>query len=90
MYSSSFFCSFSCTLSTSEFLGRGNFSGDWARIRAGAPAKFQAVNAHFSAQVHAFFNALHDLEDMADKQSSDELDLIRPDEGLQPVIRVVN
>ncbi len=55
------------------------------------PAEFEAVNAHFSAQVHAFFNALHNLEDMADKQSSEELDLIRQDEDLRPlVIRIVN
>ncbi|KAI0855459.1 hypothetical protein F4860DRAFT_34597 [Xylaria cubensis] len=40
-------------------------------------AEFEAVHAHFSAQVHAFFNALHDLEDMADKKASEELDLIR-------------
>ncbi|KAI0903642.1 hypothetical protein F4823DRAFT_568486 [Ustulina deusta] len=33
------------------------------------PAEFEVVDAHFSAQVHAFFNALHDLEHMADKQS---------------------
>ncbi|KAK9794423.1 hypothetical protein AB5N19_00234 [Seiridium cardinale] len=46
------------------------------------PAEFEAVNAHFSAQVHAFFNALHDLEDMSDNKSSDDLDLIRQDEGL--------
>lgn len=54
-------------------------------------AEFEAVNAHFSAQVHAFFNAVHILEDMADKQSSDELVLIRRDENLQPVvIRIVD
>jgi len=55
-------------------------------------ADFEAVNAHFSAQVHAFFNALHDLEDMAAKQSPDELPFIRAGlgEGLQPVIRVAN
>ena len=44
----------------------------------------------FSAQVHAFFNALHDLEDMADKPSSNDLDLCRPDECLRPVIRISN
>lgn len=54
------------------------------------PAEFEAVNAHFSAQVHAFFHALHDLEDMADKPSSDDLDLCRPDECLRPVIRISN
>jgi hypothetical protein len=54
------------------------------------PAEFEAVNAHFSAQVHAFFNALHALEDVSDKKSSDELDLIRPDEGLKPAIRIIN
>lgn len=48
------------------------------------PAEFEAVNAHFSAQVHAFFSALHDLEDMSDKKSSDELDLIRQDEAFGP------
>ncbi|KAI0121046.1 hypothetical protein BJ170DRAFT_646067 [Xylariales sp. AK1849] len=53
-------------------------------------ALFEAVNAHFSAQVHALFNALHSFEDAADKQSSDELDLIRPDEGLWPAIRLIN
>ncbi|RDL30385.1 Uncharacterized protein BP5553_10263 [Venustampulla echinocandica] len=55
------------------------------------PAEFEAVNAHFSAQVHAFFHAVRSLEDMADKQSADELDLIRQGEGLRPVvIRIVN
>ncbi|EAW16719.1 uncharacterized protein NFIA_060750 [Aspergillus fischeri NRRL 181] len=54
------------------------------------PAEFETVNAHFSAQMHAFFNALHDLEDMADKPSSDDLDLCRPDECLRPVICVSN
>jgi hypothetical protein len=67
--------------------------------RPGAPlpcrepaADFEAVNAHFAAQVHAFFNALHDLEGMAAQQSSDEPPLIRagPDERLQAVIRVAN
>ncbi|KAK4154476.1 hypothetical protein C8A00DRAFT_14421 [Chaetomidium leptoderma] len=53
-------------------------------------AEFEAVNAHFSAQVHAFFNALHSLEEMSDKQSTDEPALIHPDKGLQPAIRVVN
>ncbi|KAI0108571.1 hypothetical protein GGR51DRAFT_119854 [Nemania sp. FL0031] len=56
---------------------------------------FEAINAHFSAQVHAFFHALHDLEDLADKQSSSsglglEPDLIRQDDGLRPSIRVTN
>ncbi|TRX89221.1 hypothetical protein FHL15_009919 [Xylaria flabelliformis] len=54
------------------------------------PAEFEAVHAHFSAQVHAFFNALHDLEDMAAKKPSEELDLIRPDDGLWLAIRIVN
>ena len=54
------------------------------------PGEFETVNDHFSAQVHAFFNALLDLEDMSDKPSSDEPDLIRPDECLRPVIRIVN
>lgn len=51
---------------------------------------FEAVNAHFSAQVHAFFNALHDLEGMADKPSSDDLELLRRDEWLEPVIRIAS
>lgn len=50
------------------------------------PAVFEAINAHFSATVHAFFNALHDLEDMADKPSSDDPKLLRRDEWLRPVI----
>ena len=50
------------------------------------PVEFEAVNAHFSAQVHAFFNALHDLENMADKPSSDDLELLRRDEWLEPLI----
>ncbi|KAK1782641.1 hypothetical protein QBC45DRAFT_402145 [Copromyces sp. CBS 386.78] len=50
------------------------------------PAEFETVNGHFSAQVHASFNALHDLGDMADKPSSDDVDLCRPDEWLRPVI----
>ncbi|QKX53958.1 uncharacterized protein TRUGW13939_01038 [Talaromyces rugulosus] len=54
------------------------------------PAVFAAVNAHFSAQVHAFFNALHDLEDMADKPSSDDLELLRRDEWLRPIISITN
>lgn len=55
-----------------------------------APAVFEAVEAHFSAQVHAFFQALHGLEEMAAKQAADEPALIRPDAGLWPTIRVVN
>ncbi|KFZ09321.1 hypothetical protein V502_08826 [Pseudogymnoascus sp. VKM F-4520 (FW-2644)] len=54
------------------------------------PVEFEAVNDHFSAQVHAFFNAMHDLQDMADKPSSDDLELVRPEECLWPVIRIVN
>ncbi|KAI0435799.1 hypothetical protein F4803DRAFT_280972 [Xylaria telfairii] len=62
-----------------------------ARLACREPlTEFEAINAHFSAQVHAFFNALHDVEDMADRQSSDELHLIRQDKGLWPAIRVVN
>jgi hypothetical protein len=53
-------------------------------------AVFEAINAHFSAQVHAFFNALHDLEDMADKPSSDDLKLLCRDEWLEPLIRITN
>ncbi|CAJ2505945.1 Uu.00g000750.m01.CDS01 [Anthostomella pinea] len=51
-----------------------------------SPAGFDAVNAHISAQVHAFFNTLHDLEHMSDKQSSDEM---RQDEGIRPAILIV-
>ncbi|KFY26969.1 hypothetical protein V493_03765 [Pseudogymnoascus sp. VKM F-4281 (FW-2241)] len=54
------------------------------------PAVFEAINAHFSAQVHAFFNALHDLEDMADKPSSDDLELLRRDEWLRPEICIAS
>ncbi|OHE98651.1 hypothetical protein CORC01_06102 [Colletotrichum orchidophilum] len=57
------------------------------------PDEFEAVNAHFSAQVHAFFNALHALEHMAVEQSPDEPHepgLIREDGGLQLAIRIVN
>ncbi|KAG7285620.1 hypothetical protein NEMBOFW57_010249 [Staphylotrichum longicolle] len=53
-------------------------------------ADFEAVNAHFSAQVHAFFNGLHEIEDMAAKQSPDEPALIDADRGLQPAIRIGN
>jgi hypothetical protein len=52
------------------------------------PAVFEAVNAHFSAQMHAFFSAMQTLEDMADKQPPDEPDLIRPGFGLQPEIDI--
>lgn len=52
--------------------------------------EFEAINTHFSAQVHAIFNALRHLEDMSDKKPPDELDLIRQVEGLWPAIRVVN
>ncbi|KAJ0270103.1 hypothetical protein COL940_011937 [Colletotrichum noveboracense] len=67
--------------------------------RAGAPVAcmepsddFEAVNAHFSVQVHAFFNALHTLENMADEQSPDETDFIRKPEdgGLHAAIRILN
>ncbi|KAK6213601.1 hypothetical protein QIS74_09603 [Colletotrichum tabaci] len=54
------------------------------------PAEFEAVNMHFSARVHAFFNALRDLEDISSKKSPDELDLIRQDDGLWAAIRIVN
>ncbi|KAI0868225.1 hypothetical protein GGS24DRAFT_513698 [Hypoxylon argillaceum] len=53
-------------------------------------AEFEAVNGHFSAQVHAFFNALREFEDMADKQLAEELPLIRPGEGLWLTIRVAH
>ncbi|KAI3144136.1 hypothetical protein CBS147326_1140 [Penicillium roqueforti] len=53
-------------------------------------ADFEAVNAHFSAQVHAFFNGLHEIEDMAAKQSPDEPALIDADRGLQPSIHIGN
>ncbi|KFY01457.1 hypothetical protein O988_02729 [Pseudogymnoascus sp. VKM F-3808] len=51
-------------------------------------AVFSAINAHFSAQVHAFFKALHDLEDLAGKPSSEDLELLRRDEWLEPSIRI--
>ena len=54
------------------------------------PAEFETVNAHFSAQVHAFFNALHALETMSANQFPDELPLIRQDDGLRPTISIVN
>lgn len=54
------------------------------------PAEFEAVNAYFSGQVHAFFDALHALEDMSAQKSPGELDLIRQDDGLWPTIRLVN
>ncbi|KAK3293376.1 uncharacterized protein B0H64DRAFT_211507 [Chaetomium fimeti] len=49
-------------------------------------ALFEAVNAHFSAQIHAFFHALHSLEQLA----VNEPDLIRPTSGLQPEIQITN
>ncbi|KAL2140862.1 hypothetical protein VTI28DRAFT_3189 [Corynascus sepedonium] len=52
------------------------------------PAVFKTVNNHFSTQIHAFFSAMQTLEDMADKQSPDEPDLIRPGVGLQPEIEI--
>ncbi|KAK4244744.1 hypothetical protein C7999DRAFT_17010 [Corynascus novoguineensis] len=52
------------------------------------PAVFEAVNAHFSTKIHAFFSAMQTLEDMADKQPPDEPDLIRPGVGLQPEIEI--
>ncbi|KFY14149.1 hypothetical protein V492_02826 [Pseudogymnoascus sp. VKM F-4246] len=54
------------------------------------PAVFEAVNSHFSAQVHAYFNALHDLEDMADKPSSEDPELLHRDEWLRPLICIAN
>ncbi|KAH6617377.1 hypothetical protein F5144DRAFT_586298 [Chaetomium tenue] len=53
-------------------------------------SEFEAVNAHFSAQVHAFFHALYRFENMAETPSCDNLDLCRPDEYLRPVIRILN
>jgi hypothetical protein len=55
-----------------------------------SPAEFEAINAHFSAQVHAFFNALREFENLADKQPAEELNLIRAGEDLWPTIRVAN
>ncbi|KAK3299548.1 uncharacterized protein B0H64DRAFT_101904 [Chaetomium fimeti] len=54
------------------------------------PVVLEAINDHFSAQVHAFFNALHELEDISDKQLPDEPVLIRRHDGLWPVIRIVS
>jgi hypothetical protein len=34
-------------------------------------AEFEYLNAHFSAHVRAFFNALRTLEDMSEKQPAD-------------------
>ncbi|KAJ0161743.1 hypothetical protein CTA2_5666 [Colletotrichum tanaceti] len=56
------------------------------------PAEFEAVNAHFSARVHAFFDALRDLEDMSSKGSpdADGPGLIRRGDGLWAAVRIVN
>ncbi|KAK7976993.1 hypothetical protein PG988_004483 [Apiospora saccharicola] len=48
------------------------------------PAVFEAINAQFSAQVHAIFGALRRLEELAET----EPDLIRQTDGLQPEIQV--
>jgi len=45
-------------------------------------AEFEAVNAHFSAQEHAFFHVLHDLQDMSEKQSSDGEDECTRDDDI--------
>ncbi|KAI1267807.1 hypothetical protein F5Y18DRAFT_376581 [Xylariaceae sp. FL1019] len=54
------------------------------------PDEFEAINAYFSAQVHAFFKALHAFEGIANKQSAEEPDLIRAGEGLWATIRVAS
>ncbi|KAK3896719.1 hypothetical protein C8A05DRAFT_48355 [Staphylotrichum tortipilum] len=51
-------------------------------------ADFEAVNAHFSAHAR-LFDGLHEIEDMAAKQSPDEPALIGA-RGLQPGIRIAN
>lgn len=51
------------------------------------PDEFKATNASFSAQVHAFFEALHEFESKSTSTDGDEF--IRAD-GLQPSIRVIN
>ncbi|KAK8009536.1 hypothetical protein PG991_012087 [Apiospora marii] len=48
------------------------------------PAVFEAINAQFSAQVHAIFGVLQKYEVLAET----EPDLIRQADGLQPAIRV--
>jgi hypothetical protein len=52
--------------------------------------EFEAINDHFSAQVHAFFHALNELEDMSANQPRDELPLIRKDKSLRPVIQITD
>ncbi|KAK4038349.1 hypothetical protein C8A01DRAFT_48045 [Parachaetomium inaequale] len=52
----------------------------------GAASRVRGYQRPLSAQVHGFFNALRDLEEVSDKQSSDEPDLIRQDDGLRPAI----
>ncbi|KAF6809272.1 hypothetical protein CPLU01_15532 [Colletotrichum plurivorum] len=60
-----------------------------APVSCTEPAEeFDTVNAHFSDQVHAFFNAVHAFEKIADKQSPEEPKLIREDSGLGLVICV--
>ncbi|KAH6845708.1 hypothetical protein B0I37DRAFT_191163 [Chaetomium sp. MPI-CAGE-AT-0009] len=54
------------------------------------PAVFEAINDHFSAQVHAFFNAVHEIEEISNRQAPDEPALIRKDEGLRPAIRIIS
>ncbi|EAQ90362.1 hypothetical protein CHGG_02297 [Chaetomium globosum CBS 148.51] len=57
------------------------------------PPEFEAINDHFSAQVHTFFRALHDfIEERAasQPQSPDELPFIRRDEGPPRWIYIVN
>ncbi|KAK8133573.1 hypothetical protein PG984_005585 [Apiospora sp. TS-2023a] len=48
------------------------------------PAVFEAINAQFSAQVHALFGVLRRLEELAET----EPDLISQTNGLQPIIQV--
>ncbi|KAF6786163.1 hypothetical protein CSOJ01_15469 [Colletotrichum sojae] len=50
--------------------------------------EFDAVNAIFSDQVRAFFNAMHAFEEMADKKSPDEPDLIHEESGMGLAISV--
>lgn len=49
--------------------------------------EFETINASFSAQIHAFFEALHDFESRSTSTDGDEF--IRA-EGVQPSIRVIN
>ncbi|KAI1104497.1 hypothetical protein F4804DRAFT_188404 [Jackrogersella minutella] len=55
------------------------------------PAEFEAINSSFSSQIHALFEALHDLESLSQTEGkTEDVDGYIRQDGLIPIIRINN